>query len=351
MQSRRHTALFRLFLVFILSYGRMLSAQSTPTACAAKTWPRAVACFEYDFAHQFFAESITTGPNGELYVSLSDLEVTDGVQHDLCKIVRLRPEDGRQELVVQFGPSICRNGLLLGIAFDEKGRLHVAYANWNDGNGSGIYRVEKDGSYRLAFALPQWTFPNGLAFYGEDMYVSDSSWSVVWKKGAHDKVVATDQNIWYPRPNTNDTPLPGSPNGIAFYRHSLYIAIISPGSILRLPLQHDESPGTWEYVAAPDSRLDTLDGIALDATGRLWFTVNYGSDQHGGKLGTLQPNGKVTILADSPGWLDYPTMVAFGNTPWNRTTLYVTNGGLNGGVSNVLSFPVGVPGLPIPAEH
>ena len=118
-----------------------------------------------------------------------------------------------------------------------------------------------------------------------------------------------------------------------------------------LSILHDGTPGAWEYVAPPNPLLVTLDGIAFDVTGRLWFTVNYGSDGSGGKLGTLDEDGKLRILADSTGWLDYPTMVVFGTTCRDRDTLYLTNGGLNGGKPNVLSFDVEVAGLPLPAEH
>jgi sugar lactone lactonase YvrE len=325
------------------------SAQTKAKSSNSKLKPHSVTSFEYDLPHQMFPESLTAGADGYLYASVSDLEVTDGVQHDLCYIVRIKPEGKRQEVVAKFPPSICGNGLLLGVAFDDERRLHVAVADWTNGTGSGVYRVEHDGLITQVLQLPQWTFPNGIAFYDGNLYISDSWWGVIWRKGPHDPLVATDP--WYPWPGSQDPPLPGGPNGIALYRHALYVAIISPGSIVRLPIQHDGSLGAWQYVASPDSQLDTLDGIALDVTGRPWFTVNYGSDGSGGKLGTLDEDGKPIFLADSPGWLDYPTMVVFGTTYRDRDTLYLTNGGLNGGKPNVLSFDVDVAGLPLPAEH
>ena len=44
---------------------------------------------------------------------VSDLEVTDGIQRDLCYIVRFKPDGERQEVVVRFPRSICGDGVLL----------------------------------------------------------------------------------------------------------------------------------------------------------------------------------------------------------------------------------------------
>jgi sugar lactone lactonase YvrE len=347
MQYLGRAALRLVFAVLICSVAFALStasfAQTKATNGSSTVKPHVVTSFEYDSTHQMFPESITAGPDGYLYASVSDLELTDGVQHDLCYIVRIKLDGKRQEVVAKFTPLICSSGLLLGVAFDDEKRLHVAVADWTNGTGSGVYRVEHNGSVTQILQLPQWTFPNGIAFYEGDLYVSDTWWGVIWKKGPHDSPVAI--NPWF-----QDAALNG-PNGIAFYRHSLYIALYNNGGIIRLPILHDGSPGTWQYVKSPDPRLAYMDGIAFDVTGRLWFTVNYGSDGSGGKLGILDEDGNLRILADGPGWLDYPTMVVFGTTYQDRDTLYLTNGGLNGGKPNVLSFDVDVKGMPLPAEH
>ena len=70
----------------------------------------------------------------------------------------------------------------------------------------------------------------------------------------------------------------------------------------------------------------------------------------GGRLGIVEHDGTLRILADNPGWLDYPTMVVFGTTFRTWGTLYMTNGGSNAGQPNVPSFYAGVPGLPLPAR-
>ena len=63
----------------------------------------------------------------------------------------------------------------------------------------------------------------------------------------------------------------------------------------------------------------------------------------------MDRDGTLRVLADNPGWLDYPTMVC-GTTFRTRDTLYLRNGGLNVGQPNVLSFYFGVPCLPLPVR-
>jgi len=341
MQSRRKFALFPLLLVLMLGFGQALLAQSKNANCPKQPYPNVVACFP----SPLFAESITAGGDGKLYASVSDFSTT-------CYIERFKDDGKNPEIWVAFPPEICENGFLLGVAFDEKGRLYVAFTTWTPSGDAGVYRVEPNRSLTRVLTLPPWSFPNGVAFYGEDLYVSDSVNGAIWKKSPHDKEIV--QSVpWYQNPALL-APNGFGANGVAFYHNALFVAVADAGSIVRFPIQPDGGPGPWEYVVPPDSRLQTLDGIAFDVTGKLWFTVNDTSPGAGGKLGTVDKHGNVTILADNPGWLDYPTMVVFGAKPYNRSTLYLTNAGLNGGtygMSNVLSFDVDVPGLPIPADH
>jgi len=85
-----------------------------------------------------------------------------------------------------------------------------------------------------------------------------------------------------------------------------------------------------------DIKLEHADGVAFDVHGTLWVVMSYN------RLGTVAQDGTLTLLEDDPGWLDYPTQPYFGTTPQTRTTLFLSNGGLNGGVSNIISFDVGV---------
>ena len=318
-------------------------AQTMATSGGPTLKPHLVTAFD----PAFFAESITTDHDGNLYVSVSNWV-------DTCEVLRVTADGKQTKVVAAFPLDICANGFLLGVAFDEENRLHVAVETWAGPTNPGVYRVGNDGTLTLVLSLPAASCPNGLAFYHGDLYVSDSQLGAIWKKRPHDSRVATVP--WY-----QNIPLLApsgfGANGIAFYRNALYIAVYfadtasTTGSIVRLPLLHDGSPGVPEVVVPPDPLLDAVDGIAFDVTGKLWFTANTSQpigQWVGGRLGTVDKDGELTILADNPGWLDYPTMVVFGTTFQTRDTLYLTNGGPT--YVNVLSFNVGVVGLPLPAR-
>ena len=324
-------------------------AQTEATSRGSMLKPQLVTSFECDSTHCFFAESITADRDGNLYVSLSDWVST-------CEILRVTPDGKQTKVVAAFPLDICSNGFLLGVAFDEENRLHVAAYTWAGPTNPGVYRVNHDGTPTLVLSLPADSFPNGLAFYRGDMYVSDSYLGAIWKKRPHDGIVATVP--WYLNIPIL-APTGWGANGLAFYQDALYIGVIDAGpdaagketgSIVRLPILPDGSPGVYEFAAPPDPRLYDVDGFAFDVTGKLWFPTVTGSDGLGGKLGTLDEDGKLRILTDSPGWLDYTSMLVFGTTFGTRGTLYLTNGGLNAGHPNVLSINVGVAGMPLPAR-
>ena len=273
-------------------------AQPKRISGATNLNPRLFASLQWDSTHQLFADSLTAGKDGMLYAGISDYLFTG-----LCYVARFLPNGKQQVLATALAVNFA-NGFLLGVAFSEDNRLYVAFYTWAPGVNPGVYRVEPNGSLTLAFSLPRDSFPNGIAFYSDELYVSDSFKGAIWRKGPHDSAVATTP--WY-QDSAILAPYGFGANGIAFYRNSLFVAVEDAGSIIRIAIQHDGSPGARQYATPPDSRLATNDGIAFDVTGRLWFTVNHGSNGAGGKLGTLDENGTVSTLAASPGWLDYPT--------------------------------------------
>jgi hypothetical protein len=114
------------------------------------------------------------------------------------------------------------------------------------------------------------------------------------------------------------------------------------GRIVRLRINEDGSAGKPVPVVQKVA-LQSVDGIAFDVFGTLWAAIN------SNKIGTVR-HGEFRLPADNPGWLDCPTMVAFGTTLKTRTNLFVSNGGFNNGTPNIVSVDVGVRGLRLPAE-
>jgi sugar lactone lactonase YvrE len=325
------------------------SAQAAANGGGTTLKPHVVAAFNNDWNSSFeFLESITAGPDGNLYVSVTDWGATG---YPSCPIVRLTPEGKHREVFASLDPNICPAIMQTGVAFDEKNRVHVAGVSFQPDGLSGVYRANDDGTMTQVLRTPDGSFPNGLAFYDGDMYVSDLNQGFIYRKRPRDPVAAAAP--WFQNPTFT------APNGIAFYRDTLYVALTwagedadgnQLGSIVRIHLRHDGSPGEYEVVAPPDPRLYGLDGIAFDVTGKLWFTIASGNNGSVGKLGTMDEDGRVQILADTPGWLDYPTQAVFGTSMGTRDRLFLTNGGLSLGQPGVLSLKVRVAGVELPAQ-
>ncbi len=199
----------------------------------------------------------------------------------------------------------------------------------------GVFRIGPGGAVRRVATLPADSFPNGLAFRGGDLYISDSSRGAIWRLAPGGQAA-----IWLQHPLLAPKTSIGA-NGLAFWRGSRYVAVADSGTIARVPLTAGGIAGT-PVVAAQVPLLRTADGIAFDVRGNLYITVN------DNRLVRLAPDGALTQLAAKNDGLVYPTMPAFGTTPATRTTLYLTNGALSNGTPDIVAFDAGARGLPLP---
>ena len=62
----------------------------------------------------------------------------------------------------------------------------------------------------------------------------------------------------------------------------------------------------------------------------------------------LTPKGTLQVIANAPGWLDYPVMLVFGTTRSTLKTLYVENGSFQNGTPNIVALHVRIGGPPLP---
>jgi sugar lactone lactonase YvrE len=304
-----------------------------------------------------FAESMAADSHGNLYVSLTTWGYYDETtaESNFGELWKITPAGVMTNVATM---DLSPYGMLLGVAIDQRDRVYVAV--WDMGTGmtaNGVCRLE-GGSLEQVVALPEGSWPNGLAFHDRRLYISDSALGAVWRVRVGSGVASPDE-AWV----RDDLLAPGDPaidpsasglgaNGIAFRDDRLYVAVADCGRIVRIPVRHDGSHGR-PAVVCERSELKTADGVAFDRAGGLWITTNMGTTgaSPSGALYRLAPAGKLLTVADDPGWLNYPTQPVFGTTRHTKETLFVENGAFygyeDGSVPDIRSMRAGIPGLPL----
>jgi hypothetical protein len=293
--------------------------------------PRIVATFSAGEGGSF-AESMVADQKGNLFASVTDW-MPEGASNvgQIWQISR----DG----VSPFGFRLdAGGGLLTGVAFDDEGQLYVGDATFGYGLAPGVFRVTAGAPPTRVLSLPDFAFPNGLAFHAGYLFVSDSN-GAIWRVRPRVDAVAPP-SPWIEDPLLRPVAGWEGVNGIAFLGNDLYAVNADTGTVIRVPVLRDGSPGS-PLVVASDSALVTADGVAFDDDGDFWIAVNHES---GGALARVTRDGSVTVVVSDPGWLDYPSQPVFGQSGSARTTLYVENGSLSNGTPNVIALGVGVRG-------
>jgi len=288
------------------------------------------------YAFGAFAESMAPDGRGNLVMSVTYY----GEGDNDGQVVRVSP-DGTQQPIgprVDLGPY----GQLMGVAVDATGRVVVAVLNfalsvggeYADSPATGVYRMTPAG-LRPLMALPASSVPNGLLVRMGTLFVADSAAGAVWRGPAHRQSNPTQP--WLTSELLAPVDFLGA-NGIAARHGSLYVTSYDQGMVVRVPLRPDGSPGEPSVYAQGDT-LVRADGIAFDAGGRLWVTVNpvVGFDtwaQEGdGSLVVVATDGSLRTATTPAGSLDYPTQpTVLGGT------VYVSNGSYVNGTPNLTAF-------------
>jgi sugar lactone lactonase YvrE len=172
--------------------------------------------------------------------------------------------------------------------------------------------------------------------------VSDSTGSI-WRTRPRGTVNDTPRSPWLRNSILAPTVGHFGVNGIAFRANALYAAVYDAGLIVKIPIGRTGRAGT-PIVVARNAALKDADGIMFDTAGTLWVTSTRSAVVGSGALLTVSRTGKVTVVAEDPAWLDYPTQAVFGRTARDHHTLYITNGSFDAdGPSNVTAIHVRTP--------
>jgi sugar lactone lactonase YvrE len=252
-------------------------------------------------------ESVVVDRRGTIYVSLAPLGQ-----------VRAIAPDGGQQVVATL-PAGSGFGAL-GLALGPRDDVYVAVSTF-DRATNGVYRVGRGGRVERLPGTEAIVLPNGLVFDRRgDLFVTDSVGGAIWRVPANGSAELWLQHPLLQGDNSAPPPVPLGVNGIAFGDGTLFVTNTEKGSVIRVPVKRDASPGTLS-VLAQGPALMGADGLTLDTRGSLYVAVN-GQNT----VVEVSPGGAtLTTLATAADGLDSPSDVAFGQGRRDRRTLFVVN--------------------------
>lgn len=264
-------------------------------------------------------ESVATDLDGNRYVSISFTG----------QILKIDPEGVVSELaVIPLGQPTPECGPFGGIqgalATDWEGHLYASVASCNAAD-RGVWRIDMDdGDAERIAALPFNSLPNGVARYMDDLYVADS-YGAVWKvpkEGGEAELWILDAQLaptgWEIEGPLGLVPVPGA-NGLQFYGNDLYISNSSARTLLRTEVNYDGTPDPLEVYHEIQAEETGCDDFAIDLFRRIYCTTD---PSH--TFIRIDPDGDEVVLYTGEDGLDGPTSAAFGRGT-DRHTLYVAN--------------------------
>ena len=182
-----------------------------------------------------FAESLAIDARGSIYVTVTDWANATGY---LERIAR----DGTARPLASLPTGDC---CLTGVVLDARGRIYVADATFGaEGAPSpGVFRFDRPDHWTQVLTLPAESFPNGLAFHGRWLYVSDSTRGAIWRTDPTTITDATTGTPWLEDAGLL-APEGFGANGLAFWKDDLFVAVADAGSILRVPIRTHGTPAS-----------------------------------------------------------------------------------------------------------
>lgn len=228
-------------------------------------------------------------------------------------------------------------GIAGAMTFDIAGNLYVSVASCNM-EDRGIWRVSPDRAHTVTklTTLPPDSFPNGIVFHRNKLYIADSNLGLIWKmpaKGGTASVWVEDELLL----RTPGALFTGA-NGLQLFNGEMYTANTAKQTIISIPMYPNGSAGQPQvYANTPVG----VDDFAFDAFGNIYAASFF--DQ----VIRVRPNGQSDVVVEG-GILDGPTSVAFGRTLGDFFDIYISSASFTGFSAkvtpNLSRFRVGVPG-------
>jgi len=279
-----------------------------------------------------FSEGIAVSKHGDVYFGLA---LSGGIYR--------RAPGGAISLIARLPTG---NGVLLGLALDERDVLYAALASFDDST-SGVWSIAEGGMPELIMAMGAATIPNALAFDEQgNLYATDSA-GTIWRLARDGTgAVWSASELLRGIVGSHGFATGIGANGIAYRQRALYVMNSDTGRVVRVGIARD---GTAEpaQIWFGGGGIVLGDGIQFDAKGNL-----YVADQDGNQLVRITPQGVLEVLVtanQSPLFL-FPTSLAFGRRAGDQRTLYITapSAFVSADGVDVVSVENDIPGVPLP---
>lgn len=282
------------------------------------------------------ATTVTEWPVGTFVENLCDLGDGTFVVSVLseARLDRVWPDSGRCEPWVQL--PMPPTGLV------RLGDRLLVCVGVPDQAPATLWQVDiQSAQARQLFVVNDAQFLNGMAALDANtLLVNDAALGCIFRLD----LAGRSASVWLRHDSLTRSPkamfLPGA-NGLKVWHGQAYVTSNSRALLCRIPVQADGTAGALSVIA---ERLRG-DDLALDTEGRLYIATHVSHT-----LDRLTPGGDRISLGGVGQGLAGSTACAFGSTPSDRRSLYVTTtGGIFGPPGGVLQ-PARLVRLEVDAE-
>ncbi|MBD1998073.1 hypothetical protein H6G00_15820 [Leptolyngbya sp. FACHB-541] len=247
----------------------------------------------------YFLENIVIDVGGTIYIT----------ENKTGQIIR-RTFNGEADIFSQVdvglaGLGIDVNGTLIATGHAETGEQY-------------IFEFAEDGTLEYELAVPEAGFLNGLALFRPGVFlIADSTSGTIWQFDRQTQQVVPWLRHDSLNPNPDMPAIPGA-NGIKLFEGAVYITNSGQGTVTRVPIQDDGSPGEPEVIFSGI----VLDDFAFSTTGNL-----YGTTHIFNSVVVLSPDGNHRTIATAEQGVTGSTALAFGVNESDRHSIYVVGDG------------------------
>jgi sugar lactone lactonase YvrE len=271
-----------------------------------------------------FVEGVAVANDGSIYAA----EACTG------DVYRIRKGTKSIIATIPYGMEndfFCSNAFTLGLAAHGADVWVVVVSSGlgpaGPGPAHGVWRIHQNGKLELAVPLSpiDAPIPNALAFDPDgNLYITETAMGAVWKVppvGAATVWVRHDLLA----------PLTGiGANGIAYLNGALIVVNTDRGTLVKVPVRPDGSPGTPVVIA---TGFNGPDGVTVGPDDILYLVTAFGA-----QLIRIGPEGTPEIVLDlAAAGVAFPTSVDFGKSDKEKNTAYIANANPNPGEPSLVS--------------